>query len=186
VGRVCVFAGSKPGRYPEYADAAAELGDAIARRGWGLVYGGTRTGLMGALSDAALAAGGEVLGVIPGAAQGISRERAHDGLTNLYVVGSMHERKAKMHDLSDAFVALPGGFGTLDEMFEAITWMQLGIHGKPLGFLDVRGYWQPLARWIERSVEDAFVEDAHALRLVFQSDVARLLGALGVLAANAR
>ncbi len=181
MARLCVFSGSRAGSRPEYAAAATALGGAVARRGWGIVYGGTHTGLMGAVADGALAAGGEVIGVIPGAAQRLSRERAHEGLTRLYVVGSMHERKAKMHELADAFVALPGGFGTMDEMFEAITWLQLGIHDKPLGFLDVSGYWQPLARWIDRSVADAFVDDALSRRLLVEPDVERLLDALGVM-----
>jgi uncharacterized protein (TIGR00730 family) len=133
---------------------------------------------MGALADSALGAGGEVLGVIPHAGQRLSREQAHLGLTRLYLVASMHERKAKMHELANAFVALPGGFGTMDEVFEAITWMQLGIHAKPIAFLDVLQYWQPLARWIERSVDDGFVDAESAAKVCVDADLTRLLDSL--------
>jgi len=176
--RVCVFAGSRPGSRPAYTAAAAALGKAVAERGWGLVYGGSRVGLMGAVADSALAAGGEVLGVIPQAGRRLSREQAHLGLTQLYVVASMHERKAKMHELASAFVALPGGFGTMDEVFEAITWMQIGIHAKPIAFLDVLEYWQPLARWIDRSVADGFVDAESAGKVCVDADLTRLLDAL--------
>jgi uncharacterized protein (TIGR00730 family) len=176
--RVCVFAGSRPGSRPAYAAAATALGTAVATRGWGLVYGGSRAGLMGAVADSALAAGGEVLGVIPEATQRLSREQAHLGLTRLYVVSSMHERKAKMHELASAFVALPGGFGTMDEVFEAMTWLQLGLHAKPIAFLDVQEYWQPLARWIERSVGDGFVDAESAAKVCVDGDLTRLLEAV--------
>jgi uncharacterized protein (TIGR00730 family) len=152
------------------------MGAAVARRGWGVVYGGASVGTMGAIADAALAAGGEVLGVIPGSM--VERELAHARLTQLHVVDTMHERKAKMHELSNAFVAMPGGFGTLDEMAEAITWLQLGLHDKPIAFLDVDGFWQPLVRWIERAVADEFVPASHARALRVESDVERLLDAL--------
>jgi uncharacterized protein (TIGR00730 family) len=132
---------------------------------------------MGALADAALAAGGEVQGVIPRSM--VDRELAHTGLTRLWVVGSMHERKAKMHELADAFLALPGGCGTLDETFEAITWMQLGLHQKPIGFLDTAGFWQPIARWFERAVADGFVLDAHARQVCFDPGVESMLDRLG-------
>jgi uncharacterized protein (TIGR00730 family) len=157
--RVCIFAASRDGG-PSYLAAARATGTAIARRGWGVVYGGASVGAMGAVADAALAAGGEVLGVIPSSM--VARELAHPGLTRLWVVESMHERKARMHELSGAFLALPGGCGTLDETFEAITWMQLGLHDKPIGMLDVDGYWQPIARWIERAVADGLVPGGHA------------------------
>jgi uncharacterized protein (TIGR00730 family) len=157
--RVCIFAASRDGG-PSYLAAARATGSAIARRGWGMVYGGASVGAMGAVADAALAAGGEVQGVIP--ASMVARELAHPGLTKLWVVDSMHERKARMHELSGAFLALPGGCGTLDETFEAITWMQLGLHDKPIGMLDVDGYWQPIARWIERAVAEGFVPGSHA------------------------
>ncbi|MBV9946298.1 MAG: TIGR00730 family Rossman fold protein, partial [Myxococcales bacterium] len=148
MSRICVFIGSRDAG-PSHREAARKTGHAIARRGWGLVYGGASVGSMGVLADAALAAGGEVIGVIPRAL--VDRELAHPGLTKLVVVGSMHERKATMHALCDAFLALPGGFGTLDEAFEAITWRQLGLHAKELAFLDVDGFWQPLLRWMERA-----------------------------------
>lgn len=158
VRNVCVFLGSASGRRPEYAAAAAELGTELAARRLRLVYGGGRVGLMGAVADAALAAGGEVVGVIP---QGlVDREVAHNGLTDLRVVGGMHERKALMTELSDGVVALPGGLGTLDELFESLTWAQLGLHGlerKPVGLLDTASYWTPLLALIEHTVDEGFV-----------------------------
>jgi uncharacterized protein (TIGR00730 family) len=175
VFRVCIFAGSRSAA-PVHRSAAQALGAGIARRGWGVVYGGGSVGLMGAAADAALAAGGEVQGVIP---QSLLRgEIAHRGLSRLVVVGSMHERKATMQQLADAFVALPGGFGTLDETFEAITWLQLGLHTKPIGFLDVAGFWQPLFRWIDRAIEDGFVPIEHGRALRVESQVEPLLDAL--------
>ena len=176
VHRICIFTGSRDGTTPRYATAAREVGGAIARRGWGVVYGGASVGLMGAVADAALAAGGEVQGVIPESM--VARELAHPGLSRLHVTGTMHERKAKMHALSDAFLALPGGFGTLDETAEAITWLQLGLHAKPVGFLDVDGYWQPLVRWIERAVTDGFVPGEHAAALRVHAGVGPMLDAL--------
>ena len=157
--RVCVFAASRDGG-PSYLAAARAAGTAIARRGWGVVYGGASVGAMGAVADAALAAGGEVQGVIPSSM--VARELAHPALTKLWVVDSMHERKARMHELSGAFLALPGGCGTLDETFEAITWMQLGLHDKPIGMLDVDGYWEPIARWFERATAEGLVLGSHA------------------------
>jgi uncharacterized protein (TIGR00730 family) len=155
VNRVCVFCGASTGRRAAYRDAARAFGAVVAARGLGLVYGGGRVGLMGALADGALAAGGPVLGVIP---QGlVDRELAHPGLTELHVVGSLHERKALMAELSDAFVALPGGFGTLDELLEQLTWSQLGLHRKPVGLLDVEGYWAPLIALARRAVDEGFV-----------------------------
>ena len=174
--RVCVFAASRDGG-PSYLAAARAAGTAIARRGWGVVYGGASVGAMGAVADAALAAGGEVQGVIPSSM--VARELAHPALTKLWVVDSMHERKARMHELSGAFLALPGGCGTLDETFEAITWAQLGIHAKPIGLLDIDGFWQPLLRWIERAVNDGFVPRAHAAALHVHGDVGAMLDALG-------
>jgi uncharacterized protein (TIGR00730 family) len=153
------------------------VGEAIARRGWGVVYGGASVGLMGAVADAALAAGGEVQGVIPESM--VARELAHPRLSRLFVVGTMHERKGKMHALSNAFLALPGGFGTLDETFEAVTWLQLGLHDKPIGLLDVGGFWQPLVRWIERAVADGFVPREHAARVHLDHRVDAMLDALG-------
>jgi len=175
--RVCVFAASRDGTNVALADAARATGEAIARRGWGMVYGGASVGLMGAVADAALAAGGEVQGVIPESM--VARELAHPGLTHLHVVGSMHERKSRMHALSSAFLAVPGGFGTLDELFEALTWLQLGLHGKPVGLLDVGGFWQPLLRWIDRAVAEGLVTREHAAAVRVDADVERILDALG-------
>ncbi len=173
--RVCVFAGSRDSGAP-HQDAARAVGASIARRGWGVVYGGASVGSMGILADAALAAGGEVQGVIPRSM--VDRELAHPGLTRLWIVGTMHERKAKMHELADAFLALPGGCGTLDETFEAITWMQLGLHRKPIGFLDTDGFWQPIARWFERAVAEGFVLAEHARLVEFGADVETMLDQL--------
>jgi hypothetical protein len=176
VHRICIFTGSRDPANPHYAAAAREVGTAIARRGWGVVYGGASVGLMGAVADAALAAGGEVQGVIPESM--VARELAHSYLTELHVTTTMHERKTKMHALSDAFLALPGGFGTLDETFEAVTWLQLGLHAKPIGMLDVDGFWQPLMRWIERAVADGFVPGAHAAALHVHATVGPMLDSL--------
>ena len=175
--RICVFAGSRDGADPAYTEAAARLAEAIVAAGLGLVYGGGRVGLMGAVADAALAEGGEVIGVIPSALQ--RREIAHRGLTELHVVDSMHERKAMMAQLSDAFAALPGGFGTMDELVEAVTWSQLGIHSKPVGLLDVAGYWQPLRRLVDNAVDQGFVAPAGRDLLIWSDDPAELLTALG-------
>lgn len=162
---VCVFCGSSPGHSPAYLAAAGAMGRELAGRGLGLVYGGGRTGLMGAVADAALAAGGQVLGVIPRGLQ--VREVAHAGVTELRVVGSMHERKAAMAERADAFVALPGGMGTLEETAEALTWSQLGIHAKPVGLLDVAGYWAPLTGFLDHAVAEGFLRPDHrALCLV--------------------
>jgi uncharacterized protein (TIGR00730 family) len=172
---VCVFAGSRPVS-DRYTDAARAVATSIARRGWGLVYGGASVGTMGVLADSALAAGAEVQGIIPEEMAG--REIAHPRLSRLWVVGTMHERKARMHDLSHAFLTLPGGMGTLDEMFETITWMQLGLHRKPIALLDVDGYWQPIVRWIERAVADGFVAAEYARAIHVTADVEAALDAL--------
>src|SRR5919199_1317106 len=153
--RVCVFAGSNSGAREAYVIAARELGAEIARRGYGMVYGGAAFGLMGACADAALAGGAEVVGVLPRALT--TREIAHTGLTELRIVGSLHERKAVMSALSDAVVALPGGCGTMDELFEAITWGQLGLHEKPIGILDVDGFYAPLIAFIDHMNCEGFV-----------------------------
>lgn len=146
--RLCVFCGSNSGHDPVYSALAAQLGRVLAQRRIGLVYGGGRIGLMGVVADAALAAGGEVIGVIPKAL--LDREQGHRGLTELRVVGSMHERKALMAELADGFVALPGGIGTLEEIFEAWTWAQLGMHRKPCGLLDVAGFFKPLVGFLDQ------------------------------------
>lgn len=152
---VCVYCGSNSGAGNAYQLAARALGDSIARRGLRLVYGGGSVGLMRIVADAALEVGGEVIGVIP--QQLVDLEVAHHGLTGLEVVDSMHTRKQRMFELGDAFIALPGGFGTLDEMFEMLTWRQLGLGRKPCAFLDVNGYWTPLMAMIDRMVEERFL-----------------------------
>jgi len=157
--RICVFTGSNPGVRPAYRAAAVALGELLAARGIELVYGGARIGLMGAVADATMAAGGKAIGVIP---EGLkAKEVAHEGLDELHVVASMHERKALMAELSDAFIALPGGVGTFEELFEVLTWTQLGLHHKPVGVLDVAGYYQPLLAFLDSSVAQGFVREAH-------------------------
>jgi uncharacterized protein (TIGR00730 family) len=153
-----VFCGASSGRLPAYAEAARAFGAAAARRGLGVVYGGGRVGLMGAVAGGALSAGGEVIGVIP--QELVDRELAHGGLSELHVVGSLHERKARMAELADAFVALPGGFGTLDELMEQLTWSQLGLHGKPVGLLDVEAYWRPLIELARHATAEGFVRES--------------------------
>jgi uncharacterized protein (TIGR00730 family) len=167
VGRICVFCGSRPGNRPEYLDAARRLGALLAERRIGLVYGGASVGVMGAVADAALKAGGEVIGVIPKALE--RRELAHDHLTELRVVESMHERKALMADLSDAVIALPGGFGTFEELFETITWSQLGIHRKAVGVLNVRGFYDGLLALVQHAVDEGFVPPEH-LGLILKAE----------------
>jgi uncharacterized protein (TIGR00730 family) len=175
VQRICVYTGSSPGAHPEYAGAAVALGRTLAGRGLGLVYGGAMVGLMGTVADAALAAGGEVIGVIPQAL--VDREIAHTGLTELRVVGSMHERKSLMAELSDGFVALPGGVGTLEELFEVYTWTQLGMQSKPIGLLDVRGYYERLAAFLDHAVAERFVTEENRAMLVVEREPAALLDA---------
>ena len=170
---VCVFCGSSPGKDPGYLAAATTMGQLIAERNAVLVYGGARVGLMGAVADAALAAGGEVIGVLPEALA--AKELAHTSLTRLEVVSSMHERKARMAELSEGFVALPGGAGTLEEIFEIWTWGQLGFHEKPAGFLNVAGYYDGLAEFLDHTVEAAFVKPVHRDMLTFSADPAALL-----------
>ena len=170
---VCVYCGSNAGARPVYAERAAILGMRLAREGLGLVYGGGNVGLMGIVADAALAAGGEVIGVIP--EQLMRWEVAHAGLTRLEVVASMHERKARMFDLADAFVALPGGFGTLDEMFEMLTWRQLGLGDKPCAFLDVDGFFGPLAAMLDRMVAERFLHPDQRRDLWHGEDLDALL-----------
>ena len=174
--RVLVFCGSSPGRIPEYADAAADLGRLLAQRGLETVYGGASVGLMGAVADGALAAGGRVIGVIP--TRLVEHEIAHAGLTELRIVETMHERKALMVELSDAVIALPGGTGTLDELFELFTWSQLGLHRKPLGLLDVAGYWQPLLVFLHHAVNERFLRAEHLDTLLVEQYPAALLDRL--------
>jgi uncharacterized protein (TIGR00730 family) len=162
-GRIGLFCGSSVGANPKYLAEALSLGQQVATGGWGLVYGGTSVGLMGATADAALSAGAEVIGVLPHALQ--DREVAHRGLTTLHLVGSMHERKALMASLSDAFIALPGGYGTLDEFFEIVTWAQLAIHSKPCVLINTHGYYDSLLRFLDHAVAEHFVRPAN-LRLV--------------------
>ena len=174
--RLCVFCGSSVGSNPAYADAAVTLGALLARRGIGLVYGGGNVGLMGVIADAALTAGGEVIGVIPKALA--DREVAHHGVTELRVVDSMHTRKAMMADLSDAFIAMPGGVGTFEEFFEAITWTQLGLHRKACGLLNVAGFYTPLAAFIDQAVSDGFIKPVHRAAIVVDDNPERLLDTL--------
>ena len=174
--RLCVFCGSSVGSNPAYAEAAVTLGSLLARRGIGLVYGGGNVGLMGVIADAALAAGGEVIGVIPKALA--DREVAHHGVTELRVVDSMHTRKAMMADLSDAFIAMPGGVGTFEEFFEAITWTQLGLHRKACGLLNVAGFYTPLAAFIDQAVSDGFIKPVHRAAIVVDDNPERLLDTL--------
>lgn len=156
---ICVFCGSSPGFDPVYRESASELGREIARRHLRLVYGGGNTGLMGALADSVLGAGGEVIGVIPQAL--VNKEVAHRGLSELIIVGTMHERKARMADMSDAFVAMPGGFGTFEEFCEVVTWTQLGVHAKPCGVLNINGFYDPLLALFDRALADGFLRADH-------------------------
>ena len=170
---ICVYCGSSVGSREEYADAAGTIGRLLAERGLRTVYGAGNIGLMGVLADAALEAGGEVVGVIPEAL--VDRELAHHGVTELRIVKSMHERKALMADLSDAFIALPGGFGTFEELCEMLTWLQLGIHQKPCGLLNVCGYYDPLIAMFDRAVEERFLRPQHRKLLQIDADPERLL-----------
>jgi uncharacterized protein (TIGR00730 family) len=170
---VCVFCGSNAGADPAYVRAAEAVGRGLAERGIRVVYGGGRVGMMGALADAARDAGGEVVGVMPQAL--VDREIGHMGIDDLRIVGSMHERKALMVELADAFIALPGGIGTLEELFEVYTWAQLGIHAKPLGLLDVGGYYEPLAGFLDHAVDQRFVRPETRALLAVARDLESLL-----------
>lgn len=176
LARVAVYCGSSFGARPSYADATRRLGTALARRGIGLVYGGAGIGLMGALADAVSSGGGEVVGVIPRAL--VEREIAHAGLMDLRVVESMHERKALMTDLADGFVALPGGMGTIDELAEAVTWGQLGIHAKPCGLLDVDGYYAEFLAFLDHGAAEGFLRREHRDALVVDTEPEALLDRL--------
>jgi uncharacterized protein (TIGR00730 family) len=176
VRRVCVYAGSNPGSHPAYADGARALATEMAERGIGLVYGGGKVGLMGVLADTMLDAGGEAIGVMPRAL--IEREIGHRRLTELRVVESMHERKAQMAELADAFLAVPGGIGTLEELIEVYTWSQLGIHDKACGVLNVRGYYDHLAALLDHAVAEGFLRPQHRAVLSVASEPAELLDRL--------
>ncbi len=174
--RVCIFCGSRPGALPEYATAARNCGKVLAARGLTLVYGGGNVGLMGVVADAALEAGGEVIGVIP--RKLIEREVAHNGLSSLIAVGSMHERKQKMAELADAFVALPGGIGTMEELFEVFTWQQLGLHQKPVGLLNVSGFYDSLLGFLSHMRTHRFLKAEQFERLLVERELETLLGRL--------
>ena len=171
--RVCVFCGSSIGADPAYRDAAEHVGRTLAERGAGLIYGGAAVGTMGALADAALAAGGHVTGVIPQSL--VDREVAHPRLSDLHVVADLHERKAKMASLADAFLVLPGGAGTLEELFEVFTWAQLGLHHKPIALLDVAGFYQPMLRFLDHMAGQGFLRPEYRDMLIVDTDVAAVL-----------
>lgn len=175
---VCIYCGSSTGNRPEYRETAISTGKLLAERGITLVYGGGRVGLMGIVADAALQAGGKVIGVIPNALS--SDEIAHSGLTELHVVRNMHERKAQMADLSDAFIALPGGLGTLDELFEIWTWRQLKMHQKPIGLVNVAGFFDPLLEYLNNAVVSGFVKAKHREILQVADHVEDLLSAMNI------
>jgi uncharacterized protein (TIGR00730 family) len=171
--RVCVFCGSSPGARPAYAEATAEVARLLAGEGIGVVYGGGHVGLMGVLADTVMAAGGEAIGVMPQAL--VDREIGHTGISELRVVGSMHERKALMADLSDAFIALPGGAGTLEELFEVYTWAQLGLHDKPCGLLDVEDYFSGLVGFLDHAVDERFLRKEHRAMLIVEREPRALI-----------
>ena len=176
VKRICVYCGSSPGARTDYADAARALAGAMASRGIGLVYGGANVGIMGAVADAVIDAGCEAIGVLPRNLR--AKEFAHSRLTELHMVDSMHERKAMMVDLADGFVALPGGTGTLDELFETLTWAQLGLHAKPIGVLNVRGYYDHLFAFLDAVVAERFLRAEHRAMLLVDGTPAELLDAM--------
>ena len=171
--RICVFCGSMTGESPIYAKPAQQLGMLLAKRNLGLVYGGGNIGLMGVLADAALAAGAEVIGVIPGGLA--EKELAHAGLAELHIVESMHSRKALMADKANAFIALPGGYGTADELFEILTWRQLGLHDKPIGLLNVAGFFDPLLSWADLMVREGFLKPKNRRLIHVSDDAGKLL-----------
>lgn len=174
--RVCVFCGSSAGSNPTYAESARAMGRRLVDRGLSLVYGGGHVGLMGMVADAVLEAGGEAIGVIPHALN--TREIAHLRLSALHVVDSMHERKAMMARLADAFIAMPGGFGTYEEFFEAVTWTQLGVHKKPCGLLNVAGFYDPVVQFLDHAVREQFIRPEHRETVLVDADPARLLDRL--------
>ncbi|MBP8813847.1 MAG: TIGR00730 family Rossman fold protein [Laribacter sp.] len=174
--RICVFCGSNFGNKPDYELAAIAMGQELARRGLSLVYGGGKVGLMGAIADATLAAGGEVIGVIPEFLR--LKELDHAHLTELHIVDSMHERKAKMAELADGFIAMPGGFGTFEEWFEVLTWSQLGMHSKPIGLLNVSGFYDPLLQFAQHAARTGFVRDENLSLFVSANEPPALLNAM--------
>jgi uncharacterized protein (TIGR00730 family) len=174
--RIAIYCGSSRGLDPIYATAAAEMAAYLAKQGIGIVYGGGNVGIMGVIADAALAAGGEVIGVIPESL--LAKELGHGGVTELHVTRTMHERKQKMVDLSDAFIALPGGFGTLDELFETLTWLQLGFHGKPVGLLNVAGFFDHLLTFLDHMSTTGFLKPEHRSSLITETDPEALLQAI--------
>ena len=175
--RICVFTGSSQGRRPEYAAAARDLAAALLARRIGLVYGGAHVGLMGLVADAVIAGDGEVIGVIPEAL--VAKEVAHTGLPDLRIVASMHERKALMSDLSDGFIAMPGGIGTFEEFFEVLTWAQLGLHRKPCGLLNVAGYYDGLLMFLDHAVGQGFLRTEHRAMILVSDDANDLLDQMG-------
>ena len=174
--RICVFCGSQVGTNGLYRQAAAALGQLLAQRRYGLVYGGGHVGLMGVIADAVLQAGGEVIGVIPEAM--VARELAHTGVTSMHIVPGMHDRKARMAELAEAFIAMPGGYGTFEELFEIITWAQLGIHQKPIGLLNVAGYFDALMALVEHAIAEGFIRPEHRQLTVMADHPAALLDML--------
>ncbi|MDJ0921343.1 MAG: TIGR00730 family Rossman fold protein [Henriciella sp.] len=174
--RICVFCGSNTGRGDVYMEAAYDLGAIIANKGYGVVYGGARDGTMGAVANGALSVDGEAIGVLP--RQLFELEQAHEGLTKLHIVNSMHERKQIMHDLSDAFICMPGGIGTMEETFEVWTWTQLGVHRKPLAFYNVNGFYNALERFFDVMVEEGFVRSVHRQMALTGDDPASLVDKL--------
>lgn len=181
---VCVYCGSRPGRQPAYMDLANRLGAAIGRRGWQLVYGGGRAGLMGAVADSALANGAKVVGVIPESL--MQREVGHPGLTELAVVKTMHQRKQIMAERSNAFLAMPGGIGTFEELFEVWTWRHLGYHQRPIGLLNAERYWQPLLEFLNRSCADGFIDAGQMSMLHVDDDVEQMLDWIATCSSDAR
>ena len=173
---LCIYCGSSLGKSPAYSAAAKVLGNELVSRGIRLVYGGASVGIMGVIADTVLAGGGQVVGVIPQAL--VDKEVSHQGLTELLVVDSMHTRKARMAELSDGFVALPGGFGTLEELFEGLTWSQLGFHRKPIGLLNVEGYYDHLLAFLQQCVDQQFLKNQHHELLLASTDVKQLLDEL--------
>jgi uncharacterized protein (TIGR00730 family) len=171
--RICVYCGSSPGRLPDYVNAARDLGAELAARGLGLVYGGASVGVMGAVADAVLDHGGEVIGVIPHSLA--TKEVAHHGLDELLVVSSMHERKARMAELSDGFIALPGGWGTIEEIFEMLTWSQLGFHRNPCGLLNISSYYDELFAFLEHAIDQRFVKEEHRPMIMMEREPVALL-----------